>query len=546
MIPATWVAFCLWAALGVLLLVPALMLILHLARPEFRYHWPIAALTAALVWPLILLIRPTTYISIPLFTWRPLELFPNSPAMLVDSLSWSYAVALATVTLAILLTAVVRSTPLNWRAWAGTLALAGLGLLAIFAGNPLTLLLAWVALDLLEFLVLLFQAPQESLRQGAILNLAGRLVGIAILLWAVIAVRSTGQIFDFHAIPQAAALLLIVAAGLRLGVLPLQLPLIQDIPLRRGVGTMLRLAPAAGSLVLLTRTAAVGVETGWTALILAFCGLAAFYGGAAWLSAEDEMKGRPFWMLGLGGLAVAAAARGRPEACLAWGLALILPGALISLLSTQRRRFAWLMLAGWVGVSAMPWTPAWTGAQLYGAAGSGLPFVDWTVDVLFFLSQAMLLVGFLRHAFRSQEEPAWSEPWIVLIYGVGLVFLPVAHFMTAWLTYPFGEPVPTAAWWVGVLAAVLGGGGWWLARRDPILLPVETAFRGSLDWSGSAMARVLSLNWAYRSIWLVYRWIGRLLSLLSRILEGDGGLLWALLLLLLLYSLAIAVGVEAI
>jgi hypothetical protein len=92
----------------------------------------------------------------------------------------------------------------------------------------------------------------------------------------------------------------------------------------------------------------------------------------------------------------------------------------------------------------------------------------------------------------------------------------------------------------------LGGGGWLLARRDPVLLPVETAFRGSLDWSSSAMARVLSLNWAYRSVWLVYRWIGHLLSLLSRILEGDGGLLWALLLLLLLYSLAIAVGVQAI
>jgi hypothetical protein len=52
----------------------------------------------------------------------------------------------------------------------------------------------------------------------------------------------------------------------------------------------------------------------------------------------------------------------------------------------------------------------------------------------------------------------------------------------------------------------------------------------------SALGRVVSLDWFYRILSVIYHILERLVSLLSRVLEGEGGLLWVLVLLLLLIS----------
>ncbi len=46
-----------------------------------------------------------------------------------------------------------------------------------------------------------------------------------------------------------------------------------------------------------------------------------------------------------------------------------------------------------------------------------------------------------------------------------------------------------------------------------------------------------SLDWLYRSIWILYQLLRRLIDWITAILEGDGGILWAMLLLALLLSL---------
>ena len=56
------------------------------------------------------------------------------------------------LTLAALLTAAAGPVFVNAYAWVGVLALGGVGILAVTADNPLTLLLVWASLDLTELL----------------------------------------------------------------------------------------------------------------------------------------------------------------------------------------------------------------------------------------------------------------------------------------------------------------------------------------------------------------------------------------------------------
>ena len=110
--------------------------------------------------------------------------------------------------------------------------------------------------------------------------------------------------------------------------------------MRRGLGTSLRLVPAAASLVLLVRTAYTGVPDPWRPYLLALVGLSALYGAILWFTASDELSGRPFWILGMIAFVVASAVCGVPEASLAWGLACIFSGGLLFLLSARHPQLA--------------------------------------------------------------------------------------------------------------------------------------------------------------------------------------------------------------
>ena len=137
-----------------LLLVPLIMLTLSRLQRPFRYYWLLAVGGAGLAWLSIWVLRIRLDAAVQLSQWRPLELFEQSPMLAVDAFSWPFAIALGTIALAVILTDIGRSEEADWYSWASSLALAALGLVAVLAGNLLTLVLAWTVIDVLEFFIL--------------------------------------------------------------------------------------------------------------------------------------------------------------------------------------------------------------------------------------------------------------------------------------------------------------------------------------------------------------------------------------------------------
>jgi hypothetical protein len=544
-------------AVGFLLLAALAMTVIGLLRPRFAYQWLIAIGGALAAWLLVLFARPASPAAtgggglLPVVDWSVGQIFVESPAMLCDGVAWVYAMALVTLALVTILTAVARPQP-DWRPWSSTLTLVGLGLLAVWAGNALTLMLSWILLDVGEFLVLLVQGRHSAQRELAVVTFGGRLLGVLILLWGDLAVRAMGGELTFADIPAQASVYLLVAAGLRLGVLPLQVPFLGELPLRRGLGTALRLVPAAASLTLLARTAINGAPANLTQILLPLTALAAVVGGGLWLTATSELSGRPFWVLGLAALAVGAALRQAPLASLAWGLALLLPGALLFLFSARRRgdRRYWPWLAipvlGWLSLTALPFTPIWAGSLVYGAQ-FGRPeagFWPWSTAVLFLGAHALLLAGYMRHALQLGEPLLRLERWVGVVYPVGLALL-VMLLVVLGRELPAKELTELSGWWRwvgGGLAAAFGVGIWFLTRRWLREAPSPAEGEAPAQEPAPAWARFVSLRWLYQLGWNIYRLIGRGLEAATLVMEGDGGLLWALLLLLLVVSLVLGWG----
>jgi hypothetical protein len=505
-----------------LLLFALVLLTLRIVQPKFSYFWLIAALGALSAWPVQLISRVVIPAQINLSVWQAGDYFSSSPGLLLDEISWPFALGLVSLVLAVILTDVARAAEADWLAWASSLTITALGLVAVLAGNPLTLMLAWAALDLVEVLILLSETLKSSIREQIIIAYATRIAGITFLLIATISSSASGLPLSFEAIPTAASLYLLLAAGLRLGVLPIHLPLFEALSLRRGLGTLLNLVPAATSLMLLARTATIGAEPVLAPYLLALAGLAGLYAGLSWLTAADELDGRPFWILGLASLAFASAIRSQPAATLAWGITTLLSGGLIFLLSARHRLLYLVAGLGFLGILGLPYLPSWQTAGLY------RPPFNFLL-VIFMITQAMFAAGYLRHLVRPGDRLAGVERWVWVIYPWGLVILPLTHILlTIWrLRQPGAELPNLATSWPSLLIVMIIAGFGLLYRRG-FQVPIRLT---------QVFQRTLSLHWLYRFVWRLYRLGARFVAFINLILEGEGGILWTLLLLVILLSL---------
>ncbi len=525
-----------------LLTAAVVLLILQWRRPGFGLSWLVATGASFATWLLFMFLRTRLPETVTIAQWQPVTLFNASLALLLDRVSWPYAFCLATLVLAVLLTETARSQyHSNPFVWAGSLAITALGFLAVLAGNPMTLMIAWAAVDLVDLIIRLSSINEVQVNRRAILAFSARIGGILILAWAVMVGQAgtplPGQVFDLTHIPDQAGIFVLLAAGLRLGVFPLHLPFSQEPRLRRGLGSVLRLVPVASSLALLARLPPDIIPINWAPYLSGLSILAAFYCGAMWLVSANELAGRPYWLIGWASLSMICVINGLPANSIGWGVAAILPGSLLFLFSARERQLLFLPALGLLGLTGLPFTPAASGwPGLFGGHFS-------LGGIFILLSQALLLLGYARHALRLGDRMPSVERWASITYPAGLLALISADIVLGIWGWPGSRTI--GIWWAGLfdlaalgLVAITYSRQFKYLQRSPMALTVWNIPPTKIIRLVFARAmQVLSLDWFYRSVGWVYQGVGALLYGVTDILEGDGGVLWALVILSLLISL---------
>lgn len=315
-----------------------------------------------------------------------------------------------------------------------------------------------------------------------------------------------------------------LAAALRIGVLPLHLPYSGESALRRGFGTGLRMISAASSLILLARVPSSSLASPLTPYLAILVSLAAIYGGWQWLRAPDELTGRPFWLIGMGSLAVAAALRANPIGAAAWGCGLILAGGALFMSSEQNKWLTRALLIGAWGISALPFSLTATGWN----SGIIPPLLSWLAWPFLILAHAMLVAGFVRHSLRTttrastEDQPIWAKN----VYPSGIALLLFMIILLAF--YGWGGTLQFGNWFVSLLTTLLTAGLLWLSPRLRVLNPIRA------HWVRPTNASWL--EWSYQALWNIYRQLGRASNIISNVLEGESGVMWTLLFLALFIS----------
>jgi hypothetical protein len=525
-----------------LLLLPVLLLfvaagailVLRRFQPGFGYAWLLAVVASMTVWGLLVYFRIYTPAPVIFINWLPVTQTVGTVIFQLDTPAWVYTMSLAGLAVAVTMTASARlQHNSNPSTWAANLAITAAGMLATLAGTPLALVLAWTVIDAIELAFILGAVREKETSAEAVLAFSFRITGTLVLLGTMVLSQATGQELLLIDPRPDLSILLLIAAGLRLGVLPLHLPYIRELPFRRGVSTTLRLVSAASGLVVLGRLPVTVVSQVWYPWMLLFAAMAAFYGAVMWLTSPNEIRGRPYWMIALGGLAVVSVVRGYPTASLAWGSLMILGGSLLFLYSVREMRLIFLPALGALAFSGLPFTPGGVGWQGLVVFPINYP------DFIFWGLHALLLVGFIRHIFRPEETLSALERWIKVVYPLGLGLLAG----TAWLVAVLGwtDSRGLDRWWASLAAVIAAVGGtyafrrlqpWWVAHPERTAW-VTVVSRPILRVSNA----LLRLDWLYLLVGIAYRLSQALVRALTVILEGEGGVLWVLVLLALLVSL---------
>jgi hypothetical protein len=507
---------------GILLLTAVAVLALRIFLPAFRSTWLVASGGGILALVSVFAWSTDSPAHVQFSIWQPASLFTQSPAFAADGIAWVFALSVIALALAVIVTSAARANFPSPLAWSGILILSSLGVLAAVADNPLTLVLIWASLDLAELVIQLRFVEDPKLTERVVISFASRAAGIVVLLWASLVGAANGIRLDFHSASSQAGFYLLIAAGLRIGVLPLHLPYAADSALRRGFGTALRMISAASSLVMLARIPAGSIASSLTPYLLMLAALAAVYGGWMWLRAPDELTGRPFWLIGVGSLAVAATLRENPAGAAAWGSALILCGGVLFLSSEPNK---WLVRSLWIAVFGISSLPFSLSASGWNSSRESF-FLAWIPLVI---AQAMLLAGFIRHLLRPpasrasyEDQPLWAKN----IYPIG-IFLLLGIIVLLGL-FGWDGSLQTGNVFASLTASLLTFGLVWFTPRLRILNPVRA------HWVRPA--NVTWLDWGYQALWNLYRETGRLSNVFTKILEGESGIMWTLLFLVLFIS----------
>jgi hypothetical protein len=122
------------------------------------------------------------------------------------------------------------------------------------------------------------------------------------------------------------------------------------------------------------------------------------------------------------------------------------------------------------------------------------------------------------------------ERWVWVIYPIGLVFIIATHVLVGFLLMPPLDEVTTPMWVLGGVTSAIAAAIIYLSSRrwhgTELITPASQV---------SPLSKMFSLGWLYQGLWRVFRLMARVISLLSAVLEGEGGILWALVLFALIF-----------
>jgi len=527
--------------LPVLLIIISLLILLVLQRTRTPIGtvWLILAGLTSLNWGALLLLRSRLPQPLVIANWFPGTFAGDLLTFRIDANSWFLMFALASLLVGILFSSAGHlHEPHITNDLIEVMGLTAVGMLALLAGSAVSFLLVWALIDIVEIIAFTLLNRDETLKVQTYAIFIGRALGLVLVLWAIALAAQSQTPLDLGKADGAVLTLLIAGAGLRLGVLPFHLPYTQEMTERRNLGTILRMLAPLSAFAFLAQLAVPATFTGWQVLILLFALLGCVMGAVNWFTAKDELVGRPYWLLAFSGFAFLSYFHGQAQSVIVWGVLMVVVGGWIFLSEYPSGKIDFLLVVAGIDLVGLPFTP--------GAAGiAGIskgPFS--TLNVVLWVSLALILAGVIRLSLKTKDTTLLTENWMRLFYSLGMGMLVISPWVI--LLFKLNGWNDFQYWWVALFSLFIVAAivvltyfskisGWF--QKTSIFQTLHSFLP-----FGQVVNRFFHFEWLYRLLSFLFRVQQRIIAGFNLILEGEGGILWALVFLALLVSLLVSGG----
>ncbi|HSG16785.1 MAG TPA: hypothetical protein VLE70_10760 [Anaerolineae bacterium] len=452
-----------------------------------------------------------------------------SPYLHVDAIGWQLSFYLLLLMMAVVVGSLshfdklqlVRTQTIRQKAlFPAILLVCAAALLTLWTASLAGLITTWVILSF-AWLVLLWAISEERVGAGTLLTRGGAMLLGVLFLWlaaGVSGVQGGRQLISSGWSSGALVLLLLAAMG-PLGALPLQWwrPLAWSLPIE--TGALVHLAPvvAGGSLLARISGPAGGHDAGFLAIATSFGVLGLLVGVTiSWMYVASPGRSLSGLALAQAGIVVLAGAwAGTAGALSATRVLLLAISALFLAARWAPRKLPWPAIVPLMALAGLPLTAGYASlVAVYDAwltNGGAVLLVIGSLLLVFALAAGILAVRRKVPAAGLGDQPPvlMARHYLALaLPSLGLIAL------------PDGEIADVSLWtWIAVVVAVAGG-------------LVLSGYEARLQDAQLAIRRALHLGFVGRRLQRLFANIGSALDLLVRelaaILEGEGGMLWLL------------------
>ncbi len=488
------------------------------------YLWLILVFISLLDWFLLILIRVENFHPLVLDKWFSIGTTPIVLQFQITNQNWPVIFSILSVLPAFLLTGIARlDVRRDLRLWSSAIVVVMISFLAVTVSNLWTLLILWTAFDLFDVffhLVILQSTERAELQRSLIV----RFIGSLFLIYQTASLSQTAINPSLDSLSGSGSIIFIIAAFLHSGVLPIQRSeQIKTVPNSgRIIEGMLRLLIFVVSLSLLIYLPVPNLNFlfSLSISILLFV-LLVRLGFSAVVNKEEFITGKSVFFMSVF-LVFIFFQDGNPEF---WLPALFMTGTFALFYSHRNPATVIFPLLMAVVVSGLPYSLDSFGGRGFLNDASLLSVIFSIIPLILYLS------GFVRKSMAERNDFNSLESIYQLVFLSGLMIMILSGELIAF-KFINGSRVELSLWWAGVIVVLFTSVLVFLTRQEIRVFPLKTRLNNS-----SIEMRILSLNWLFDLGQGLKNRLRNFVSGFSRLLEGSGGLLWALVFLVLILSI---------
>ncbi len=495
------------------------------------FAWIFAVLCSFASWGTVIFIKNRLPFSFDMLRWSNIGVSIKFPFFEINLINWPFIFVITAIVCAVIISSSIRLNAASiFPEWTGILALGSIGILGSMAGNLLTIIMVFGLLDLIEltFFTLLVDYKDKKLN-SYFLNLFWRFTGFVILLMGLVfQFSSTNSVNSWNDISSSGTTIILFGCLFRLGMVPFTALSGKLNKNPNGIFVIRILISLLLVLSILFKLPLQSDNTIWKTLLLGYLLIVANVAALKIVIGSNKEDGLD-WQLLLGSIFIAEFLYGFSSTGIYFVLTAI-PIFIIFFLDVLDSRFLFVLsLAALFGFSGLPFTPNDSGLAGFSLTGTVPGYLFLFPCMVFFAGMFNQIIT--KHSITS----GITERWLLVVSPLGILIT----VFSIWIISYFWTG-DTNGFVLSIQALIMTIGG----------LAIFTAKRfGLLSFLDFALIRLKQFEITFgengkRLFKSAY--FGNIIQFPNKfilgIFEGDGGILWAILCLVLVITIIRTLG----